>query len=102
MKAGTAQKLILNMLSTGSMILMGKVYGNLMVDLQCTNSKLKARARRIVMEASGCDGETANKLLEQSRGEVKPAILMHLAGIDYETAVKKLKENQGRLKQALK
>ena len=102
MKAGTAQKLILNMLSTGSMILMGKVYGNLMVDLQCTNSKLKARARRIVMEASGCDGETADKLLEQSRGEVKPAILMHLAGIDYETAVQKLKDNQGRLKQALK
>ncbi len=102
MKAGTAQKLILNMLSTGSMILMGKVYGNLMVDLQCTNSKLKARARRIVIEASGCDGETADKLLEQSRGEVKPAILMHLAGIDYETAVQKLKENQGRLKQALK
>ena len=102
MKAGTAQKLILNMLSTGSMILMGKVYGNLMVDLQCTNSKLKARARRIVIEASGCDGETADKLLEQSRGEVKPAILMHLAGIDYETAVQKLKDNQGRLKQALK
>ena len=102
MKAGTAQKLILNMLSTGSMILMGKVYGNLMVDLQCTNSKLKARARRIVMEVSGCDGETADKLLEQSRGEVKPAILMHLAGIDYETAVQKLKDNQGRLKQALK
>ena len=102
MKAGTAQKLILNMLSTGSMILMGKVYGNLMVDLQCTNSKLKARARRILMEASGCDGETADKLLEQSRGAVKPAILMHLAGIGYETAVQKLKENQGRLKQALK
>jgi N-acetylmuramic acid 6-phosphate etherase len=54
------------------------------------------------MEASGCDGETADKLLEQSRGEVKPAILMHLAGIDYETAVQKLKDNQGRLKQALK
>ena len=54
------------------------------------------------MEASGCDGETADKLLEHSRGEVKPAILMHLAGIDYETAVQKLKENQGRLKQALK
>ena len=81
---------------------MGKVYGNLMVDLQCTNSKLKARAKRILMEASGCDSETADKLLEQSRGAVKPAILMHLAGIDYETAMQKLKENQGRLKQALK
>ena len=102
MKAGTAQNLILNMLSTGSMILMGKVYGNLMVDLQCTNSKLKARARRILMESSGCDGETADKLLAQSHGAVKPAILMHLAGVDYETAMQKLKENQGRLKQALK
>lgn len=102
MKAGTAQKLILNMLSTGSMILMGKVYGNLMVDLQCTNNKLKARARRILMEASGCDGETADKLLEQSHSAVKPAILMHLAGIDYETALQKLKDHQGRLKQALK
>jgi N-acetylmuramic acid 6-phosphate etherase len=102
MKAGTAQKLILNMLSTGSMILMGKVYGNLMVGLQCTNSKLKARAKRILMEASGCDSGTADKLLEQSRGAVKPAVLMHLAGIDYETAMQKLKENQGRLKQALK
>ena len=102
MKAGTAQKLILNMLSTGSMILMGKVYGNLMVDLQCTNDKLKARAQRIVTEATGCDGETADKLLEQSHGAVKPAILMHLSGMDYETAAQKLKDNQGRLKQALK
>ena len=102
MKAGTAQKLILNMLSTGSMILIGKVYGNLMVDLQCTNNKLKARARRIVMEATGCDVETTDNLLEQSHGAVKPAILMHLSGMDYETAVQKLKDNQGRLKQALK
>ena len=102
MKAGTAQKLILNMLSTGSMILMGKVYGNLMVDLQCTNNKLKALARRIVMEATGCDGETADNLLEQSHGVVKPAILMHLSGIDYETAMQKLKDHKGRLKQALK
>ena len=102
MKAGTAQKLILNMLSTGSMILMGKVYGNLMVDLQCTNRKLEARARRIVTEATGCDAETADQLLEQSHGAVKPAILMHLANIDYETAIKRLKDNQGHLKQALK
>ena len=102
MKAGTAQKMILNMLSTGSMILMGKVYGNLMVDLQCTNKKLEARARRILMEATGCDAERAEALLEQSHGAVKPAILMQLSGIDYETALQKLKENQGRLKQALK
>ena len=102
MKAGTAQKLILNMLSTGSMILMGKVYGNLMVDLQCTNLKLKTRAKRILMEASGCDGDAADALLEQARGAVKPAILMHLAGIDYPTAMKRLQENHGSLKQALK
>ena len=102
MKAGTAQKLILNMLSTGSMILMGKVYGNLMVDLQCTNRKLEARARRILMEAAGCDAETADTLLEQSHGAVKPAILMYLSGIDYERAMQKLKKNHGCLKQALK
>ena len=102
MKAGTAQKLILNMLSTGSMILMGKVYGNLMVDLQCTNEKLKARARRILMEVTGCDPETAELLLEKSGGSVKPAILMHLSGIDYPEAVEKLKENHGSLKQALR
>ena len=102
MKAGTAQKLILNMLSTGSMILMGKVYGNLMVDLQSTNLKLKARARRILMEASGCDDETADALLEQSHGAVKPAILMHLAGIDYPAATERLKQSHGNLKQALK
>ena len=102
MKAGTAQKLILNMLSTGSMILMGKVYGNLMVDLQCTNQKLKARALRILMEASGCDNDTAEQLLEQSRGSVKTAILMHLAGIDYPAATEKLKQNHGSLKKALR
>lgn len=102
MKAGTAQKLILNMLSTGSMILMGKVYGNLMVDLQCANLKLKARAKRILMEASGCDSDTADALLEQARGAVKPAILMHLAGMDYPTAIKRLQENHGSLKQSLK
>ena len=102
MKAGTAQKLILNMIYTGSMILMGKVYGNQMVDLQCTNRKLEARARRILTEATGCDADTADTLLEQSHGAVKPAILMHLTGIDYETALKKLKDNQGHLKQALK
>ena len=65
MKAGTAQKLILNMLSTGSMILLGKVYKNLMVDLQCTNAKLKIRARNIVSEATGCDTATADFFLKQ-------------------------------------
>jgi len=102
MKAGTAQKLILNMLSTGAMILMGKVYGNLMVDLQCTNEKLESRARRIIMEAAGCDRETAEKLLTKAHGSVKLAVLMHLSGTDFETAGKELQKYHGNVKLALK
>lgn len=101
MKAGTAQKLILNMLSTGSMILLGKVYKNLMVDLQCTNAKLKIRARNIVSEATGCDTATADFFLKQGKGNAKTAILMYLADIDYETAQMKLKENGNFLKKTL-
>lgn len=101
MKAGTAQKLILNMLSTGSMILLGKVYKNLMVDLQCTNAKLKIRARNIVSEATGCDAATADFFLKQGKGNAKTAILMYLADIDYETAQTKLKENGNFLKKTL-
>ena len=101
MKAGTAQKLILNMLSTGSMILLGKVYKNLMVDLQCTNTKLKIRARNIVSEATGCDTATADFFLKQGKGNAKTAILMYLADIDYETAQTKLKENGNFLKKTL-
>lgn len=101
MKAGTAQKLILNMLSTGSMILLGKVYKNLMVDLQCTNAKLKIRARNIVSEATGCDTATADFFLKQGKGNAKTAILMYLADLDYETAQTKLKENGNFLKKTL-
>lgn len=101
MKAGTAQKLILNMLSTGSMILLGKVYKNLMVDLQCTNAKLKIRARNIISEATGCDTATADFFLQKGNGNAKTAILMYLADIDYETAQTKLKENGNFLKKTL-
>lgn len=75
MKAGTATKMILNMLTTGSMIKLGKVYGNLMVDVQATNEKLKDRAKRIVMTATNCSEELALKCLKECGGNVKQAIL---------------------------
>lgn len=75
MKAGTAQKMVLNMLSTGAMIRLGKVMGNLMVDVQATNDKLKARAVRVVMEAAEVDQATAEAALEQHGGSAKQAIL---------------------------
>jgi len=75
MKAGTAQKMVLNMLSTGAMVRCGKVMGNLMVDVQATNDKLRARALRIVMEAAEVDRETAEKALAEAGGSAKKAIL---------------------------
>ncbi len=76
LKAGTAQKLVLNMLSTGTMILLGKTFGNLMVDVQPTNEKLQLRARKIVQLATGLDEEGAETLLEAVNGEVKTAIVV--------------------------
>ena len=81
MKAGTAQKLVLNMLSTGAMIRLGKTFGNLMVDVQPSNQKLKARARRIVAEATGLDNDAAAAALDAADGEVKTAILATLLEI---------------------
>ena len=80
MKAGTAQKLVLNMLSTGTMIKLGKVYGNLMVDVKASNKKLEERAIRIVMEGSGCERTEAEKALKGADGHAKLAILMVVAG----------------------
>ena len=74
MKAGTAQKLILNMLSTGAMIKLGKVYGNLMVDVKASNKKLEERARRIVMTVTGCDKATAQQALAKTGGRAREAI----------------------------
>ena len=82
MKAGTAQKMLLNMLSTEAMVRLGKVYGNLMVDVQPTNEKLVARARRIVAMATGCDGARAAEALDASERDVKVAILTVLLGKD--------------------
>ena len=100
MKSGTAQKLVLNMLSTSVMVKLGKVYNNLMVDLQCTNKKLRDRSARIFCTATGADSETAAARLEQAGGTLKTAILMELAGIDRAEAEARLERSGGRLKQA--
>lgn len=95
MKAGTAQKMILNMISTCTMIKLGKVYSNLMVDVKASNNKLTERARHILMEATDCTYEEAVNVLAQTDGKVKPAIIMILTGENYETAQNLLTENNG-------
>lgn len=95
LKAGTAQKLVLNMISTTSMIGIGKVYENLMVDVQPTNEKLVNRAQRIIMDATGCDREIASKTLELANKNVKAAIIMILLNCSYEEAIEKLEEADG-------
>ena len=101
MKSGTAQKLVLNMLTTASMVLIGKCYQNLMVDVQASNEKLKARALKIVMEATECDNETAANILAKANGKVKLAILMQLSGLDALKAQSLLDKLNGKLHQAL-
>lgn len=101
MKAGTAQKLILNMLSTGAMIKTGKVYSNLMVNLQTKNAKLITRATRIVMLACECNEMTASNALTQANGEVKTAIYMLLTQSDVEQAQLALEQSNGVIAAAL-
>ncbi|WP_032093051.1 N-acetylmuramic acid 6-phosphate etherase [Necropsobacter rosorum] len=101
MKSGTAQKLILNMLTTASMVLLGKCYQNLMVDVQASNEKLKARALRIVMQATECSQETAEHALHAADNHAKLAIMMILSGLDRENAAALLANHQGGLRQAL-
>ncbi len=95
MKAGTAQKMVLNMISTTCMIKLGKVYGNLMVDVQPTNEKLVVRAKRIVKQALNVDDETSVKLFEASGGNVKVAIIMGLLKLSKDDAFKLLEKNDG-------
>ncbi len=102
MKAGTATKLVLNMLSTASMIRLGHVFGNLMVNVQPKNRKLIDRARRIIARAAGVDSERAAELLEQSGGSVKVAILMARLGISREEAEARLNACEGRISEVLK
>jgi N-acetylmuramic acid 6-phosphate etherase len=101
LKSGTAQKLVLNMISTISMIGIGKVYNNLMVDVKPTNEKLIERAKRIIMAATEVDYETAAQKFVESGQEVKLAIVMILTGSDKETAQAKLIQANGFVKQAL-
>ena len=97
MKAGTAQKMVLNMLSTSVMIKRGKVFGNLMVDVQPTNEKLKMRAVSIVCQSVDCDEEEAKRLLDKSHFNVKIAILMGLTGKDEIECQKALEKNKGNI-----
>ncbi|WP_195989285.1 N-acetylmuramic acid 6-phosphate etherase [Clostridium sp. D53t1_180928_C8] len=101
LKAGTAQKLVLNMLSTGTMIKLGKVYGNLMVDVKATNEKLLERAKRIVCEATGVERGQAEKTLKETNFDVKLAIFMILSGLNINEAKEKLSKNKGYIAKAM-
>lgn len=101
MKSGTAQKMVLNMLSTGAMIRLGKVYENVMVDLQLTNKKLVERAKRIVMMLTDCSYEVAEDVLHKTDGHVKTAIVMILTDLTANEARERLKENNGFVKASL-
>jgi N-acetylmuramic acid 6-phosphate etherase len=101
LKAGTAQKLVLNMLSTGAFIRLGYVYGNLMVNVQPKNTKLLDRARRIVAQAAGVSYQRAGELLAAAGNSVRTAILMGKAGLGREEAERRLAESGGRIAQAL-
>ncbi|MFG2910481.1 N-acetylmuramic acid 6-phosphate etherase [Kitasatospora sp. NPDC048286] len=102
LKAGTAQKLVLNLLSTAVMVRLGRTYGNLMVDLRATNDKLRDRARRIVAEATGADEAAIDRALTATGGRAKDAILSLLADVDAPTAARLLKSSDGRLREALR
>jgi N-acetylmuramic acid 6-phosphate etherase len=102
MKSGTAQKLVLNMITTASFVRLGKTYENVMVDLQLTNEKLKERAKRIVMEITGRDYDTASEYLELSGGHVKTAIVMIMGNTDIDTAKDLLQNADGFIRAALK
>ncbi|MBV2130530.1 N-acetylmuramic acid 6-phosphate etherase [Arsukibacterium indicum] len=101
MKAGTAQKMLLNMLSTAAMVRSGKVYQNLMVDLHASNQKLEARAVRIVMQATDCDSVTANAALLQASMNAKLAILLILTGQDLASCQQALAASNGFVSKAL-
>ena len=101
LKAGTAQKLVLNMLTTGAFIRLGYVYGNLMVNVQPKNTKLVDRARRIVSQAAGVSYERAGALLDEAGGSVRTAILMAKSGIDRAEAERRLAAAGGRISKAL-
>ncbi|WP_199180913.1 N-acetylmuramic acid 6-phosphate etherase [Cryobacterium sp. M23] len=101
LKAGSAQKLVCNMLSTASMIRTGKVFHNLMVDVQPTNAKLVDRARRIVTDATGADPDTAAAAIDQAGGHAKTAVVMLLTDTDFPTATARLEQAHGDVRTAI-
>jgi N-acetylmuramic acid 6-phosphate etherase len=101
MKSGTAQKLVLNMLTTAAMIRMGKTYGNVMVDLQMTNAKLKERAKRTLIDLTGVDYDEADRTLEAAGGHVKTALVMLLTGMDARAAEERLRVAKGFVRRAI-
>lgn len=102
LKAGTAQKLVLNMITTASMIKLGKVYENMMIDLQQNNLKLVERSKKIIMLAADVDYDEAARYLEKSKGHVKTAIFLSITDVSPQQAEKYLMENNGYLKKAIK
>jgi N-acetylmuramic acid 6-phosphate etherase len=101
MKSGTAQKMVLNMLTTGAMIRKGKVYENVMVDLQLSNQKLEERSKRIVMMFTDADYEEAGEWLSRAGGHVKTALVMALTELDQSAAYQKLDEHDGFIRKVL-
>ncbi len=101
MKAGTATKLALNMITTGTMVQLGKTWGNLMVDLRASNAKLRDRAARILMQQCDLSRAEAFALLERAQGHVKSALVMHQRGVELAEAQRLLTEHQGRLRTIL-
>ena len=102
MKSGTAQKLVMNMLTTATMIKLGKTYGNIMVDLQQTNKKLVGRSKNIIMKICNLDYNKASELLSQSNGNVKVAIVMAKTGTNRQSAINLLENAQGKIRDAIK
>jgi N-acetylmuramic acid 6-phosphate etherase len=101
MKSGTAQKLILNMITTTAMIRLGKIYENMMIDLQMTNKKLVERAKRVVMTITGVTYNEAEKHLTEAKGHVKTALVMIKANIGYNDAITRLKKADGFVRAAI-
>ena len=101
MKSGTAQKLVLNMITTAAFVRMGKVYENMMIDLQMTNEKLKERSKKIVMTATGVDYAEAERALDAAGGHVKTALVILLADVDAEAARERLERAGGFVRQAI-
>lgn len=101
LKAGTCQKLVLNMISTITMVRLGKTYKNFMVDLRATNAKLRARSERTLIRATGCDAPTATKALAEANGHVKTAILIILTGLPAPAATDLLAQKDGFLAEAI-